>query len=426
MKKRVAVLGAGLSGQSVADLAISEGYAVSIFDEEKAGYKSHFSKSNVSCFDTFIFSPGFSKKHKWRELLSARDDVYGELGYAAERWQGKIFGVTGTNGKTTVTRFLQEVLKASGREAYVAGNIGVTLSGLVNSQANHKDAIAICEISSFQAEITRGLSLDGLIWTNFAEDHLDRYENIEDYFNSKLALLDCLKEMAPVCAGEDLLTFKERNFWSSHGVELVKVDKTMPESLLPSSVFHSYPHLLNYHLVFGFIKSLESLESPDLGDIDLVSDLVSVANEFELDAHRLSKIFEKGGTKIWEDSKSTNLHSVLGALRAMEGPVIWLGGGASKNTNISEFANCLAPLVDSIIVYGAVGAELKDAFLRLEKKSVYFDQLEDAIKESVRLAKGQKEVNLLFSPGFSSFDQFTSYSDRGNFFQKTIFSLLKG
>ncbi len=415
MKKRVAVFGAGLSGQSAADLVISEGYSVTVFDEEKAGFKSHFSESDVSSFDHFIFSPGFSKKHEWRELLLGKEFVYGELGYAAERWKGKIFGVTGTNGKTTVTRLLQAVLRASGLEAYVAGNIGVTLSELVNSEANHQDAIAICEISSFQAEITSGLSLDGLIWTNFAEDHLDRYVSMEEYFKAKCALLTCVKKLAPVCASEDLQDFKGRDFWTSHGVELVKVDKDFPESLLSTSVFHSYPHLLNYHLVFGFIESL------GLGDLDLIS----VANDFELDAHRLDKIFEKGGIKVWEDSKSTNLHSVLGALREMKGSVIWLGGGASKNTNISEFTNCLAPLVDWIVVYGAVGEQLKDAFLHLGRKSAYYSLLEDAIEESVRLSKGQKEVNLLFSPGFSSFDQFACYSDRGNFFQKNIFSLLQ-
>ena len=414
MKKCVAVFGAGLSGQSAANLAKSEGHSVIVFDE-KVGSRNHFSKSDIACFDDFIFSPGFSKNHQWRVLLSKHDSLYGELGYAAERWQGKIFGVTGTNGKTTVTRLIETMLRASGKDAYVAGNIGRPFSELVNSKENHKDAIAVCEISSFQAEITKGLSLDGLIWTNFAEDHMDRYDNMEDYFASKFALFACLKKSATVCVSEDLLAFKDAKFWSDCGAKLVKVDKELPETIKGSSVFQSYPHVFNYHLACGFIEAL------GLKGVDFVS----LANNFELDAHRLSKIFEKGGLRIWEDSKSTNLHSVLGALREMKGTVIWMGGGVSKNTDISQFADQLAPLVDSVIVYGAVGEALNEAFSNLGKKSGYYPNLADAIRASFRLSEGQNGVNILFSPGFASFDQFDSYRDRGKFFQKSIFSLLK-
>ena len=415
MNKCIAVFGAGLSGQSVANLAKSEGHSVTVFDET-VGKKNDFSESDISCFDDFVFSPGFSKKHPWRELLSEKDSLYGELGYAAERWQGKIFGVTGTNGKTTVTRLLERLLRASGKEAYVAGNIGVPLSELVNSSANHKDAIAVCEISSFQAEITQGLSLDGLIWTNFAEDHMDRYDTMEEYFDSKWALFSCLKKSATVCVSEDLLEFKDANFWKSCGAKIVKVDKDLPKTLKETSVFQSYPHLFNYHLACGFMEEL------GLNGVDSVT----VANDFELDAHRLSKIFDQGGLKVWEDSKSTNLHSVIGALKAVEGPVIWIGGGVSKNTNIANFAESLAPLVDWVVVYGAIGEALNEAFLKIGKECSYYPQLDEAIQAGLHLSNGQNEVSILFSPGFASFDQFNSYSDRGKFFQKTIFSLLKG
>ena len=414
MKKCVAVFGAGLSGQSAANLAKSEGHAVTVFDEH-VGRRNHFSQSDVDQFDAFIFSPGFSKNHPWRVLLSESDFLYGELGYAAERWEGKIIGVTGTNGKTTVTRLLEKMLRASARAAYVAGNIGIPFSELVNSEANHKRAIAVCEISSFQAEITKGLSLDGLIWTNLAEDHMDRYEAMQDYFESKFALFACLKESATVCVSEQLLEFKEANFWKSQGAKLVKVDKELPESIKVSSVFQSYPHIYNFNLACGFIEAM------GLKDVDLVA----LANDFKLDAHRLSKIFEKEDLKIWEDSKSTNLHSVLGAMREMKGSVIWIGGGESKNTDLAKFVKSLAPLVDWVVVYGAVGEALNKAFLSLGKKSVYYPHLADAIKESVRLSEGKNGVNILFSPGFASFDQFNSYGERGKFFQKTIFSLLK-
>ena len=415
MNKCVAVFGAGLSGRSVAKLAKSEGHNVTIFDE-KIGWKNNFCKSDVACFHDFVFSPGFPKNHPWRVILSGHESLYGELGYAAERWKGKVFAVTGTNGKTTVSRLLKEALCASGLEAYIAGNIGLPFSDLVNSTANHKHAIAVCEISSFQAEITKGMSLDALIWTNFAEDHLDRYGNLEEYFQCKFALFSCLKKQPTICIGEDLLEFKSANFWRTHGAKIIKVDRGLSSLIDRTSVFQSYPHLLNFNLVCGFIEALGLKEV----------DVVSLANDFKLDKHRLSKIFEKEGLRIWEDSKSTNLHSVLGAIKEMKGKVIWIGGGASKNTDISKFTSSLAPLLDSVVVYGEAGKALNEAFLNLGIDCNYYLKLEDAIRASILLSEAQKEVNLLFSPGFASFDQFNSYSDRGIFFQKTIFSLLKG
>jgi UDP-N-acetylmuramoylalanine-D-glutamate ligase len=113
-------------------------------------------------------------------------------------------------------------------------------------------------------------------------------------------------------------------------------------------------------------------------------------------------------------------------LKAVKGPVIWIGGGVSKNTNIANFAESLAPLVDWVVVYGGIGEALNEAFLKIGKECSYYPQLDEAIQAGLRLSNGQNEVSVLFSPGFASFGQFNSYSDRGKFFQKTIFSLLKG
>ena len=130
MNPKIAVFGAGTSGQSVADLAGAEGSTVTLFDEHKAGFPSTFSSEDIGNFDQYIFSPGFVCGHPWRKLLEGREAVYGELGFSAERWRGRLYGVTGTNGKTTVTRLLQSVLAASGFEAIAVGNIGRPLSDL--------------------------------------------------------------------------------------------------------------------------------------------------------------------------------------------------------------------------------------------------------------------------------------------------------
>ena len=144
---------------------------------------------------------------------------------------------------------------------------------------------------------------------------------MEEYFESKFKLFSILKKSATVCVSEQLLKSKEASFWISRGAKIVKVDKDLPKVIKKTSVFQLYPHIYNYHLVCGFIKEL---------NIN-VEDSALVANDFVLDAHRLRKIFDHERLKIWEDSKATNLDSVLGALKSIEGPVIWIGGGMSKN-----------------------------------------------------------------------------------------------
>ncbi len=146
--------------------------------------------------------------HPWRVLAEGSGrPCYSELGFAALHWRGKLLGVTGTNGKTTITSLLCNALEAAGQSAVEAGNIGTALSDCVLGDANHEEATAVCEISSFQAELPLGLQLDGLIWSNFAEDHLDRYGSMAEYFAAKAQLLTCLRADAPSVLGTDVLAF---------------------------------------------------------------------------------------------------------------------------------------------------------------------------------------------------------------------------
>lgn len=417
MSLRIAVLGAGISGQSVAKLAEAEGNSVRLFDERKEGYSSAFSSADSEQFDQFIFSPGFACDHPWRKLLAGREAVYGELGYAAERWRGKLYGVTGTNGKTTVVRLLQSVLAASGMEAVAVGNIGRPLSELINSSSNHAGAIAVCEISSFQAEWTRGLDLDGLIWTNFAEDHIDHHLNPEAYFQAKLNLLYRTKQGAPIYINDALLRYKSSDFWASLGANWVDCELSQGGVLSAESVFAHPPQSMNFPLVAAFVEAIGLSKTV----------LCRQAESFRLDPYRLSKIVQHGNVRIWQDSKSTNAHSVLGALKAMGERVFWIGGGLSKGSDLNGFVRALAPRVEQAFAYGSVGESLSQVFL-LHGKPAHFNlKLEDAVCacfDSVATVDKNCPIDILFSPGFASQDQFDSYRSRGKFFETIIFSLL--
>ncbi len=423
MIKRIAVFGAGVSGQSVAKLARSEDVSVTIFDEHKTNTKQSLSLSELEDFDHFIFSPGFNQKHKWRLMLQNNINVQGELAYASERWKGKIFGITGTNGKTSVTRFIKEILEVSGKEAYAVGNIGIPLSNLINTSANHPNSIAVCEISSFQAELKEGLFLDALIWTNFSEDHLDSYSNIEAYFQAKLSLVNCLKKDAPFIVGDTLLIYKSRGYWKDIGAKIISMDTDINKlvrdnKLHMKSIFAKFPQFFNFLLVLSFAEII--------GIEDSI--LLKCSKRFSLDYFRLTKIHKGSFFNIWQDSKATNLAAVIGAVKSMNGRIFWIGGGASKGSSTEKFAEEIAPYVDQVFTYGSVGESLEGHFKNLTKPVEFREELVDCIRVCVRnlMLEGDKgKIEVLFSPGFSSFDQFSSYKVRGKFFERTIFSLLK-
>ena len=122
----------------------------------------------------------------------------------------------------------------------------ILFSDIIHEKHNNPKAIAVCEISSFQAELNKGILLDGFIWTNFHEDHLDTYKNKKDYFMAKLNLLDSLKVKCVFCIGEQLLEVKDKSFWDGYGASVVSRHVKFHNDLKNNSVFRSYPQSLNF------------------------------------------------------------------------------------------------------------------------------------------------------------------------------------
>ena len=411
--ERVAIFGAGLSGQAARRLAVSLGLDVCLFDEGGAGDASEFSQSELIGFDALIFSPGFAMTHPWRVLAEdSGRPCFSELGFAALHWRGRLFGVTGTNGKTTITSLLCNALESVGQIAMEAGNIGTPLSDVVLSDANQAEATAVCEISSFQAELPLGLQLDGLIWSNFAEDHLDRYDSMAEYFAAKAQLLHCLRTDAPAVFGADVVAFDSRVV-EIRGAIVVAGDSALVEALAPESPFCIQPQRTNFALVAAL-----------WGALDLPKDaLLESANAFQLAAHRLSQVATWGGVSFWNDSKATNFHAALAALDALDAPIFWIGGGSGKGGDLDAFAHLVTQKIEAAFVYGeiaeALGARLGAVHARVEVLSDFYD----AVEAACRAALANAPSVVVLSPGFASFDQFSGYAARGKSFISAVLSL---
>ncbi|MFU8848142.1 MAG: UDP-N-acetylmuramoyl-L-alanine--D-glutamate ligase [Opitutales bacterium] len=414
MPEHCAIFGAGLSGRAATRLARAQGDAVTLFDEAGGGDAVSFDAAQVERFDRFIFSPGFAAEHPWR-LLAGRSGkpAQSETAYAAGFWKGPLIGITGTNGKTTLTSLMAEALRRAGKSAHVAGNIGQPLSDLVVDGLNTAATYALCEISSFQAELCQGLELDGLLWTNFAEDHLDRYQSLREYFLAKAELFKCLKPGALAILGPGLPVWLERFELPRLPVRIAKEDRGLTARLVPTSVFHRQPYQENFNLAAEYWRLAgEPLEA-----------LLAAAENYKLSAHRLDVVREKEGITYWNDSKATNFHAVLAAVRAVPRPLIWIGGGRRKGGDLEAFARELSGQIDVAVLYGEVASDLSEA-LSTHLEAVHIvPQFEEAVRAASQLAAASLPAQVLLSPGFSSFDQFLSYETRGKSFISIVLSL---
>jgi UDP-N-acetylmuramoylalanine--D-glutamate ligase len=414
MSVRTAIFGAGLSGQAARRLALAAGQETRLFDEGGQGEADTFGEADLKRFDRFVFSPGFAAAHPWRRLVEESGrKAESELGFAAGYWKGRLLGITGTNGKSTLTCFLAEALQLSGKQAVVAGNIGRPLSDVVLDFENTAASYAVCEISSFQAELPEGLELDALLWTNFAEDHLDRYGNMTDYFLAKAGLFKCLKKEAVCIIGPQVVHWLDFFKTPFDRAVIASEDSALSGRLDRGSVFSRLPYREDFTLAAEYWRLTGQDETV----------LLAAANAFSLAPHRLDVVTEKDGVTYWNDSKSTNFHSAVAAVKAVPQPIIWIGGGRIKGGDLETFAGEVAQRIQVAVLYGEVAARMEQAMAgKVDIVSVNpcFDA---AVRTACELAAARAPCHVLLSPGFASFDQFASYEARGKSFNSIVLGL---
>jgi UDP-N-acetylmuramoylalanine--D-glutamate ligase len=516
MAKTIAIFGAGQSGQAARRLAKSLGDSAVLFDQGGQGDATVFSAEDIERFDAFVFSPGFAADHPWRlQVVESGRPCLSELAFAAPHWRGSLIGVTGTNGKTTLTKLLADALagvavkeiglnvacplvadhepsrmadasaaplprpalalrEPQGLEpacrepvelaetasehatfqALAVGNIGYPLGDAVLCDANQPGAYAVVEISSFQAELSQELRLDGLIWTNFAEDHLDRYADIGAYFTAKAQLLGCLKSGACCVVGPSVVPWLEQGQFLAGGTwkrlpgaplrdqaagsriyiksprtkscigieppnrtppggETAQEATTLLEQLQADSVFRRSPNSENFNLAAAWWTQ---------SGLPGVA-LIRAADRFTPAPHRLALVAECGGVRFWDDSKATNFHAALAAIESVGAPIVWIGGGRAKGGDLEAFAQSVGAGVAVAVLYGEAGGALAGAMREMPMRVVQHDRFADAVRAAAEIAAAIDGATVLLSPGFASFDQFDSYSDRGKLFRDVVLGL---
>lgn len=417
--KTAAVLGAGRSGRAAARLAEHCGATVTIYDSretEKTVLANPEMGLEVNA-DLVVVSPGIETNGEFvQSFAKGSGALWGEIELAWRCYTGKTIGITGTNGKTTTTELVRDLVEATGESCVACGNYGVPLSEVVLYDSP-PDVISL-ELSSFQLETIIDFNPDLVIWLNFSPDHMDRYSSIEEYREAKLRIFDNISADTPVVvrSGSQVPERGRITTFSAEG----EADWSLcgDDILCHGEVFVSISEtrLRGLHNAENLMAACAAVEG-------LTSEVAREAlSEYSPPEHRCELVAVIDGVEYLNDSKATNLHALESALRSQTRPVILIAGGKQKGSDYRPLTSLLAQKAKAMISFGEIGEELNSIFATtVQCRKV--ETLEEAVAMAAVMA--ERGETILFSPGTSSFDQFNGYEERGRAFKAALPQMIK-
>ena len=444
--KQVTVIGLGLSGIETAKLANHLGarvfasdsgsskrvsaHAMDLMHSHHIASETGLHSEKIYDADLWVLSPGVPKNADI--VIKAQEKnipIVGEIEFASWFTESPIVAVTGSNGKTTTAYILAEMCQSKNNHAVMAGNMGLPFSERVLNEIKTLDETRtyILEVSSFQMEFVYHFSPTIAVYTNLSIDHLDRHGSMEEYLKMKLRMIQNMDQ-------EDCVVY------NGDDPELVSAVENQTIRLQPFSTTRS-DTLYTWEGTSIKNHSGKSLAGLDelgiLGDHNL-SNLLSAATcshllgipddhisqvmkTFTGVEHRLEHVLTINDVQYINDSKATNINSVIVAIDTFKQPIILILGGRNKGADF----RLLLPHIKSshvrdVISYGEAGGQI-DAALGDAVRSVQVTDLNSAVKKAQVLAAPGDIV--LLSPGCASFDEFSNFEARGKFFKSAVMEI---
>jgi UDP-N-acetylmuramoylalanine--D-glutamate ligase len=436
--KRVMVVGLGVSGRAAARFLAGRGAALLLTDQQ-AGLATdglpagelHLGAENPAWLrgvDLVVTSPGIPRDSVLlREAQQRGIDVIGELELANNFVKAPIIGITGTNGKSTVTTMIGGILAAAGKHVFVGGNLGTPL---IEAADRDVDALVI-EISSFQLEWIEKFRAHVGVHLNLTDDHFERYRDLEDYGRAKARLFENQG------AGDfAILNRDDPNVWKLRLAMRSRVIGFGISAAPPGgdAIWSAGANL--FFDINGRRGRIDLAQFKLPGRHNLANAMAAAAAaiatetdggaieqglaSFKPLSHRIEMVHEWRGVKFVDDSKGTNVGAVVEALEAVSAPVILIAGGFDKGGDYAPLRKPLTEKVKLAIFIGAARDKMRialDGATRIE----VVEKLADAVTRAAEVAVAGDTV--LLSPACSSFDQFKDYAERGNLFQKLVRAL---
>ena len=441
MKEKIAILGAGESGTGAALLAKAKGLDVFVSDSGvvKEKYKADLNREGIAFEEgkhteekildakLLIKSPGISDKAPiMQKAAKLGIPVVDEIEFAFRHTGARIIAVTGTNGKTTTTLLAYHLMKEAGFNVGLAGNVGFSMARQV---ATKNFDWYVLEVSSYQLDGTESFKPEIGILLNITPDHLDRYDHtMQNYVNSKFQLIENMtRQEYFIFYNEDEVITREMKTRSV-------VPYQIPVSLKADSGVAVYydGQQMNFNLREKF--SIRQSETTLKGPHNLINTMAAVTAVYQAGAaieaiqaalktfvnapHRLEPVGAIGGVEFINDSKATNVDSVVYALGSFDRPLIWIAGGIDKGNDYNLIKDAVKKKVRALICLGKDNEKLKKAFGDV----VPVIRETQSVKELVDIATEVANPGdvVLLSPACASFDLFRNYEDRGDQFREAV------
>jgi len=434
MKEKVLVLGLSKSGIAAAiearrkgnDVYITEGkepkeeYVTKIKELENLGIHietNGHTDNFINGSSYAITSPGIPPKSEiFQKLIERNIPIISEIEYAYRNTDTPFIVITGTNGKTTTTALVSHILSEK-YSAPVCGNIGVPPSSLINEKHDY----LVCEVSSFQAEMTSEFKAKIACWTNFTPDHIDWHGGLENYFKAKAKLFKGVQAPEYVVLNakdEKLFAFSkecknviffddDKDCYIKDNAIYYKGEEIITLSDCPLIGHHNYQNVMCGIVIAKLIG---------MNNEDIRKRIMT----FTPPEHRLEKVRELDGITFYNDSKATNPEASIVAIDSFNNvDVALILGGRDKNTDLTEMCNSINRHIHTVLLIGEATQRFEENLIKNGFSNIIKEgSMEDAIDKAISL----KPDVVLLSPACASFDMFKSYEHRGEVFKDYVLS----
>ena len=438
---KILVLGLSKSGIAAAKLGNSLGYEVfltegrsevnelQVKELQNLGIKVEYGRHSDDFIDGAEFvitSPGIPPKSDiFKRIILKNIPIISEIEFAYLNSDTPFVAITGTNGKTTTTALVSHILSKN-FDAPTCGNIGLPPSLLVEEE---KDFL-VCEVSSYQAQMTEKFRPFISCWTNFTPDHIDWHEGLENYFNAKAKLFlgkqapnfailnakdEKLLEFSKKCKKSKVFLFDTEDYPNASFIKENAIwykEDNIEEKIIdlkdsPLVGHHNYQNIM-CGIICAKICGMENE--------DIKSNIVS----FKAPEHRLEKVREFNGITFYNDSKATNPEASIVAIDSFNDvDVALILGGRDKNTDLAQMCESINKHIKTVLLIG----EATERFEENLKKNGFSNIIkEETLESSIDRAISLNPDVVLLSPACASFDMFNSYEHRGEVFKEYVLS----
>ncbi|MDZ4662104.1 MAG: UDP-N-acetylmuramoyl-L-alanine--D-glutamate ligase [Pseudomonadota bacterium] len=448
--KRILIVGLGRSGVALSKFLARNGAKVTISDHKSKAELSnaleqlsdlqlqfdlggHTPKIFLDQ-DIIVLSPGVPQNLKIFEYAKGHGvKVTGEFEFSSSFIREPVIAITGTNGKSTTARLVEEMLKESGVSAWLGGNFGPPLSEYLLLE--QKAQVVVAEVSSFQLETIDIFTPQNIVFMNLAENHLDRYRSMEEYVNAKRKVFNNTNQAttsilnaddnAVVELAKDPVVQRGRIFYFSKKPVLEPQIMNIGGSVCIGKELkvRTGPEIETFSIKDMKMRGRHAIENIMAAILAAREHgakheaIQKVINTFPGLHHRLEYVRRVGGVEFFNDSKATNVHAVMRALDAFEENVILICGGKEAHCNFEPTRELIKRRVKTLILVG----EAKERINR--EIGDYSETFIIGTFEEAVLIAYQKSRNgdvVLLSPGCPSFDSFDSFEERGDYFKSIV------